>query len=154
MYSKEAASHLRKEFWTSLGQYMRPISSAWNPRVNWLNYHTGIKGIFLRMHADRSMASIGVEIIYNDAEWRKGVFDAFVPLKMLLHQTLEEEWIWEAEAFDEHGKALSRIYTVLPHINVMRKEDWPDMIAFFKPRLIAFDAFWADAREHLDWLNG
>ena len=42
MYSRQEASQLRKNFWTSFGQYMRPLPNADGERVNWLNYKAAV----------------------------------------------------------------------------------------------------------------
>ena len=49
-------------------------------------------------------------------------------------------------ATDEHGQLLARIGTTLHPANVFERDDWPALISFFKPRLLALDAFWADAQ--------
>ena len=40
----------------------------------------------------------------------------------------------------------SRVYMELSPANLFNREDWPALISFFKPRLIALDAFWTDAQ--------
>jgi hypothetical protein len=42
----------------------------------------------------------------------------------------------------------------LEDVSVFRKEDWPQMISFFKPRLIALEAFWTQARYAFEALRG
>lgn len=73
-------------------------------------------------------------------------FEQFIELKAVLHEVLGEQWTWEAAATDAHGVPLSRIYTELVPANLFNREDWPALISFFKPRLIALDAFWTDAQ--------
>ncbi|MFC7667142.1 hypothetical protein ACFQT0_06705 [Hymenobacter humi] len=34
----------------------------------------------------------------------------------------------------------------LSPVNLFSRDDWPALISFFKPRIIALDAFWADAQ--------
>jgi hypothetical protein len=56
---------------------------------------------------------------------------------------MNEQWEWEALVADENGKTVSRIYKELGGVNIFNKTDWPALISFFKPRLIAFDEFWS-----------
>jgi len=42
----------------------------------------------------------------------------------------------------ESGKLVSKIYQERKCINIMRREDWPALISFFKPRMMALDEFW------------
>ncbi|WP_375415862.1 DUF4268 domain-containing protein [uncultured Hymenobacter sp.] len=146
MYSQAEASRLRQEFWTAFGQYMRPVPPAEGGSVNWTNYKTGLKGVFFRLHADARSARISIELTQADADVRALFFEQFEALKTLLHETLGEEWTWQADATDAHGQPLSGIYQELRPANVFARESWPALISFFKPRLVALDAFWADAQ--------
>jgi hypothetical protein len=47
---------------------------------------------------------------------------------------------------------VSRIYTAAEGVNIYRKEDWPAIISFFKPRIIALDAFWTEVKEGFMYL--
>ena len=146
MYSKAEASQLRQAFWTTFGQYMSPVQSFDGWPVNWVNYKTGVKGVQFKMHADNRRASLAIELMQNDAGIRELFFEEFLALKTLLHETLGEEWTWEPQAENEHGQQLSRIYKELTPANVFNRDDWPALISFFKPRLIALDEFWSGAQ--------
>lgn len=153
MYSKAEASQLRQAFWTTFGQYMAPVLSAEGLETNWINYKTGLKGVQFKLHADARRATIAIELTQPDAGVRELFFEQFLALRTLLHETLGEEWTWEAEAVNEHGQPLSRIYQELAPANVFNRDDWPALISFFKPRLIALDAFWSDAQYSFDELR-
>ena len=146
MYSKDEAAQLKQAFWTTLGQYMSPILSAEGEKVTWLNYKTGEKGIQFKMAADNKKASIGIELSQSDAGIQQLYFEQFEQIKKLLHQALGEEWNWVLHTIDENGRTISRIYTEIGNVSIFKKEDWPAMISFFKPRLIALDDFWNSAR--------
>jgi len=146
VYSKAEASQLRQAFWTTFGQYMSPVQSFDGWPVNWVNYKTGVKGVQFKMHADNRRASLAIELMQNDAGIRELFFEEFLALKTLLHETLGEEWTWEPQAENEHGQQLSRIYKELTPANVFNRDDWPALISFFKPRLIALDEFWSGAQ--------
>lgn len=146
MYSKAEASQLRQAFWTTFGQYMSPIRSVDGWPTNWVNYKTGLKGVQFKMHADNRRASIAIELTQPDAGVRELFYEQFLALRTLLHEALGEEWTWEAEAENEHGQPLSRIYKELTPANVFNRDDWPALISFLKPRLIALDTFWQDSQ--------
>ncbi|MNJ87595.1 hypothetical protein D3C87_51160 [compost metagenome] len=150
MYSKDQVSQLKQEFWTAFGQYIAPQLSAEGLRINWINYKTGIKHLFFKMQADKRQATIAIEITHADAGMQELVFEQFKEFKKLLEAQLEEEWDWELGAVDEYGKKISRIYKVLPDVSIFKKEDWPALISFFKPRMIALDEFWSDAQHSFD----
>ena len=153
MYTKEQASQLRQAFWTAFGQYMTPVLSADGEKVAWLNYKTGEKGIYFKMQADNKKASIGIELTHSDAGIQQLYFEQWEQLKTLLHHTLQEEWTWKLHTHDENGKLVSRIYKELPAVSIFKKEDWPSLISFFKPRIIALDEFWSTAKYTFETLR-
>lgn len=125
---------------------MSPVLSANAEHVNWLNYKTGEKDIYFRMHADNKKASVAIELTHKDAGMQALYFEQFQQLRSLLHNALQEEWAWQLHTHDEHGKTVSRIYIEKKNVNVFRQEDWPEIISFFKPRMIALDVFWSTAK--------
>jgi len=146
MYSKQEASQLRQEFWTAFGQYMSPVLSSEGGKINWINYKTGEKDIYFRMNADNKTASIAIELTHRDEDIQALYFEQFEQTKKLLHKALQEEWIWLLHTRNEHGKLISRIYTEIKNVSVFKKEDWTQLISFFKPRIIALDEFWSTAK--------
>lgn len=150
LYSKEQATQLKQAFWTAFGQYLKPQLSADGLRTNWVNYKTGIKYLYFKMEADKKSAFIAIEMSHPDADIQQLMFDQFVELKNVLNSQLEEEWDWELHTTDEYGKTVSRIIKTLPHVSIFKQEDWPALISFFKPRIIALDEFWSVAQYSFD----
>ena len=153
MYSKQEASFLRQEFWTTFGQYMSPILSAGEEKVNWMNYKTGEKNVSFQMHADNRKASIAIELTHKDKEIRQIYFEQFNQLKSLLEDVLKEDWHWQLHSFDEHGKMISSIHKEKESVSIFQKKDWPELISFFKPRIIALDEFWSSAKYSFEGLR-
>lgn len=146
MYTKQEAAKLREAFWTAFGHYMRPVLSADGEKTNWVNYKTGLPGIRFRMDADVQRATITIELAHTDADVRMAYYQQFELLKSVLHDTLAEAWLWQPDTADEYGKPTSRISATLPGVNIYRNEDWPQIISFFKPRIMALDEFWSMAK--------
>lgn len=146
MYSRQQASQLRQQFWTTFGQYMTPVLSAEGEKINWINYKTGEKDIYFKMQADNKTASIAIEITHKDAGIQQLYFEQFAELKKIIENLIEEEWIWQLHTTNEKGKLISRIYKEINNVNVFKKEEWPLLISFFKPRIIALDEFWSSAK--------
>jgi hypothetical protein len=146
MYSRQEASRLRQEFWTVFGQYMSPIPSAEGEKINWTNYKTGEKNIAFRMYADNKKAVIAIELTHKDRDIQQIYFEQFRQLKNLLEDAVQEEWHWHLHSFDETGKLVSRIYKEKTGINIFQKQDWPELISFFKPRIVALDEFWSSVK--------
>lgn len=146
MFSREEAARLRQQFWISFGQYMKPIPGVEGLPVNWVNYKTGVKHIFFRMDAEKKHASIAIEIAHPDEGVRALLFEQFEEFKRLLENALNEEWDWQPQASNAFGKQVARIELLLPNVSVYNQQQWPDIIAFLKPRIIALDEFWVDVK--------
>jgi hypothetical protein len=152
MFTRAESSRIKQEFWTTFGKYMRPIPSAEGLEINWINYHTKIKDIYFRMTTDPRSASIYISLEHNDPAIRDSYFEQFLELKTILHTTLEEEWDWQRYV-PVNGKVISKIGKELPGISVFNKNQWPELISFFKPRMIALDSFWENARYSFEGLR-
>ncbi len=146
MYTREQASQLRQAFWTTFGQYISPHLSADGFKTNWINYNTGFKDVYFKMEADQKRAFIAIVLTHQDIEIQQLFFEQFLELKHVLHERVGESWDWELHAHDEHGKIISKIYKAISPVNVFDQNDWSRLISFFKPRIIALDDFWSDAR--------
>jgi hypothetical protein len=150
MYSKEHASKLKETFWTTFGQYITLHSSADGQKVNWINYKTDIRHVHFKMQADSQSASIAIELSHPDPGMQELVFEHFTSLKNILTSYLQEDWDWQLHTTDENCKTVSRICKTLNGVSIFKKEDWPALISFFKPRIIALDEFWNDASYSFD----
>jgi len=146
MYTREEASQVRQAFWKAYGQYMALQPSAAGVRVNWINYKTGIRQLSFKMDADKERAYIQIRLSNQDAGIRELMIEQFRQLKSLLDGYLGEAWEWMEDQLDEYGHPYSAIGTVLEGVNIFNRHDWPALIQFFKPRMLALDAFWADAQ--------
>lgn len=150
MYSREEIKQLKQVFWTKFGQFMALHLSADGEKANWINYKTGIKHLFFKMDADKKVAKIAIQWSQSDAGIRALMAEQFLQYKALLHDLLGEEWIWDMDGRDEYGKPICQIYASLEGYSVFKEEDWPELISFFKPRMIALDEFWSSAKYAFD----
>ncbi len=146
MYPKQQASQLRQEFWTAFGRYMAPVASAEGEKVNWINYKTGEKNIHFRMDAGHRSASVAIELTHSDRSVQQLYYEHFKQLMHVLDKELGEPWEWRMHITDEHGRAVSRIYKEIEDVSLFRTEDWPQLISFFKQRIIALDSFWSKVK--------
>ncbi|MGZ8559766.1 MAG: DUF4268 domain-containing protein [Chitinophagaceae bacterium] len=150
MYSKQELSLLRKKFWTKFGQYMQPLPGEAGEPVNWLNYKTGIRHLYFRMDADNRQATVAIELRHDDLLMQQFYFEKFRELEKVFEQIMNEPWQWEPDIIDEDGKQVSRISAVLKGVNVFNTSDWPLIISFLKPRILALDTFWALVKDSFE----
>jgi hypothetical protein len=147
MYSKQELAQTKKRFWTSFGQYMRPVRGAHSDTINWLNYKTGARHIYFRMDVLSNTASVAIELQHPDPQQRHIHFDQMLRLRPVLEEATGEHWDWDRYFKDEHENELSRIGTTINDVNIFNESDWPLIISFLKPRIIALDRFWHDVKD-------
>ena len=104
------------------------------------------------MDAQPKSATISISMEHADPGIQELYFQQFLQFKTLLHKILGETWEWQLHV-DVEGKVISRIYNALPDASFLNKDDWPDLISFFKPRIIALDHFWENAKYSFDSLR-
>jgi hypothetical protein len=150
MYSRQEASQIRKKFWTRFGQYMRPLPGAAGETVNWLNYKTGIRHLYFRMDVTNKEATISIELKHPDPADQDIYFEKLQQVGNILEQTLGETWEWLQHQRDEDGAMVSRIFTTLSGVNIFHEADWPAIISFLKPRIMALDEFWEIAKSVIE----
>lgn len=153
MFTREETSLIKQAFWTTFGKYMSPIPSAEGIKINWVNYHTRIKDLHFRMDAGAKLATIAIIVQHADPAIQELYYEQFLELKDLLHATLEEEWEWNLHVPGEGGKIITRIYKEISGVSVFNKNHWPELISFFKQRIIALDSFWENARYNFEALT-
>ena len=146
MYGKAEASQLRQQFWTTFGQYLAPVLSAESVKINWINYKTGEKDIYFRMNTGDKKATIAIEITHRDEALQARYFQQFQQLKTSLQNALNEAWTWQPAIQNESGKIVSLIFTELADVSVLNRSHWPQLISFFKPRIMALDGWWISAK--------
>lgn len=146
MYTKEQASQIKQAFWKAFGQYMALHQSADGLKINWINYKTGIKHLSFKMQADQKTACITIELSHPNTGIQELMFEQFVSLKKILNEHLREDWNWELHTIDEYCKPVSSISKCIDQVNILNQNDWPQLISFFKPRIIALDEFWNTAQ--------
>ncbi|WP_127127694.1 DUF4268 domain-containing protein [Pseudoflavitalea rhizosphaerae] len=144
MYTREEISKIKQSFWAAFGSYMKPIQSVDGLPVTWLNYKTGVNGISFKMDADRDHAIILISLSHKNPETRQSHYQQFIRLQPMLWDALkEDDWIWKENETDWFGKTTSSISKLLENVNVLKQSDWPEIISFLKPRIMALDEFWS-----------
>lgn len=151
MYSKQHASKLRQEFWTAFGKYMALHLSSEGERINWSNYKTGVKGIHFKMDVNQQQVMIGIWI--SEGPHREIFYHQIHQFKNVLEGFTGESWVWKHQQKNEDGKLFSSIEMSLTPVNIFNKEDWPAIISFLKPRIIALDAFWNEVKPAFDLMD-
>ncbi len=144
MFSKAENAAGKVAFWTALGRYMQPIPGADEMPKKWLNYETGVGGIYLRILLSGSTAYAGIEIA--DAESERGTQQVEILLQTLpiLRRFTGEEWNW----ISVPNRPVKSLFwgVCLEGKNPAVQSQWPDLISFFKEKLVAMDGYWDEVQ--------
>ena len=141
MFSKEEATLLRKEFWTSFGKSF--------PK-KWLLYNTKVKGMAFKFVADRKKALVCLDIESNDEVANLLYFDQLLSLKSILKKDFLPEIIFDATYVLESGKVIHRIY--VPHqkkFSIYNKNTWRYCYEFFVETMECFELFFYEYEDHI-----
>jgi hypothetical protein len=146
MLSKLEKNKLNSSFWNSFGDYMSKTRSSVGYRINWLNYPSGVKSIFIRLEVNSKGASLCFDIQSKDAGIRAILWEQMTELKAVMEdQTGEAEWL---ETFYlTGGQEISRIRWQHLSLNLYKTEDHTAIFDYLKDRLIRFDNFYQEYKE-------
>ena len=131
-----------QQFWKTFGQYMAPVPSATNEKINWINYKTSVKFIRFIMNQEQGNIVIAIELSNPDIISQEKNFEQLWEFKTQFLQICGEDWVWTKLFNNSTDKTVSRIASTLANVDITKEEDWSPIISFFKPRLIALDNFW------------
>src|SRR5690554_7794162 len=85
MFSKEERKALNAAFWTRFKEKAGVNKGANGKRINWVNYPTRVKQIYIRLHADTKIARFSIDIQDKDEGVRMLVWEQFEELRSEEH---------------------------------------------------------------------
>jgi hypothetical protein len=141
MYSKEEASHIKKEFWTAFAEAY--------PR-KWLLYDTKIKDFTFKFFIDNKKAQVLLDIEPKDEEKRKIYFEKIESLKTILLEDYLPEAILERNFHLQTGKVISRIWVEKLDVSLNNRFYWSIIFDFFNETMAQFELFFY---EHEDYIR-
>lgn len=147
MFTREEKKAFNQLFWTSFGKYMQKHTPRSGRKLNWINYKTGVKDLYLRMSIDNKKATFSIEFQQKDPGIRSLFFDQFQELRVVFKDSMKHEFIWERNTTNYQGNTISRVYTEIIGVNKFKKNDWHIAFEFFEKHLVPFDEFWTEFKE-------
>lgn len=145
MFSKEEASLIRKDFWTSYGKSF--------PR-KWLLYNTKIKGFSFKFHADKNSAMVTLDIEPNSETKRELLYEQVYALKTVLKNEYIPNIIFDQNYILENGKTISRIYVELDEkFSIYNKNTWGHAFQFFNTSMTQFELWFYEFEDFIKQAN-
>jgi hypothetical protein len=149
MLSKEEKRNLNRTFWDGFKEFMRGNKSTNGKKINWINYPSDIKGIFIRMELTTHSASLCMDLQFHDPGVREIVWEQLHELKKLLESHMQYPTLWQEDIELETGKTIHRLKWEKHPIHYLSPKDVPIIYNFLHDRLIEFDSFYQEYKDIL-----
>lgn len=149
MLSKEARKEHNEQFWSTFKKEMRSIPSTNGRAINWINYPSDVRDIYIRLEADNKGARLCFDIQPKDDGIRSILWEQMGELKAVMESIVGPVSGWEEFHHYISDRAVSRIYWEKEGVNYYKPEDKEAFISFFKEKLIRFDEFYQEFKEIL-----
>lgn len=148
MLSKEERKALNTAFWEGFRKEMRKIKSVNGRSINWINYPSDVKDIYIRLEADQSGARMCIDIQPKDDSIRSILWEQLTELRVVMEK---EVGIAEWNEFDREfqGRNVSRVAWSLEDVNFYKEEDRIRIKDFLRSKLVQFDTFYQEYKEIL-----
>ncbi len=149
MLSKHELKERNTIFWSDFKSCMSKERSSNGRKMNWLNYPTDIKYIFLRLEADKFGARICFDIQAKDEGVRSIIWEQMEELKKVMTDSMGESGDWIFNYSTPEITSFSRIKWEITDVNFFVDADQIKIFQFFKEKLIAFDEFYQNFKDIL-----
>lgn len=149
MLSKLEQQEKNKAFWGGFKNRIKKHMSANGRRINWLNYPTQVKDLYVRLYADGNYCALNFDIQCKDEGVCSIVWEQMGELKKVLNDTMGEEGEWIEEMVTKDGVSLSRIIWKRDDLNYYNTSDIPEIYKFLEQKIRSFDVFYQEYKEIL-----
>ena len=149
MLSKEQRKELNTNFYTGLKDYLKATKSSNGRRINWLNYPSDVKDIYVRILVDGNSAKLVFDIQPKNTSIRSIIWEQMLELKVVLERCMTVETVWLENETNEFGNSISRIMWKLDGVSLYNPGQTDIIYDFLKNRLIEFDLFYQEFKEIL-----
>lgn len=128
---------------------MRPITSSNGKGINWINYPSDVKDVYIRLEADNRGARLCFDIQPKDDGIRAILWEQMGELKVVMESIVGQADGWEEFHHYIGDRAVSRIFWEQKDINFYSDEDKEKFLNFFQETLVKFDEFYQEFKEIL-----
>lgn len=147
MISKEELKEKNTAFWDEFRKVMNNETSSAGRQVNWINYPTDVKDIYIRMEVDAKGCRLCFDVQPKSDDIRSILWEQMTELKTVMTKEMGVEAIWNEESHFWNGRLISRIKWENNDLNFFNEEDVPKIIEFLRDKLIRFDKFYQEYKD-------
>ncbi len=147
MLSKEAQKEKNIHFWDEFRKKMNKETSVTGRQINWINYPTDVKDIYIRMEVNSKGAALCFDIQPKSDDIRQILWEQMTELKTIMETEMGIKADWNEESHYWNDRLISRIKWEDKTLNYFNDEDIPKIIEFLKDKLIRFDKFYQEYKD-------
>lgn len=147
MLSKEALKEFNTEFWDKFRRRMRPHHSSSGRRMNWLNYPSDVKSIFIRLDVNKKFAALNFDVQFKDPEVLDLVWEQLLEMKVVMENTMNVKGEWLDDCYLPNGARFCRIQWKKEPCSYYDESQQDDIYAFLEETLLKFDIFYQEFKE-------
>jgi len=149
MYTKEERKTHTTAFWSDFRNYMSKHRSVNGRKMNWVNYPSDVKNIYIRLDADETGVRFSFDIQAKDAGVRAIIWEQMYELKNVLelHMGIDGEWMENCSS--PVIKQFNRISWEQKGLYFLNPKDHAAIFTFLEDKLIHFDVFYQDFKDIL-----
>lgn len=151
MYTREEAKKIRETFWNQFKSWSAGKRSRKGKKGRWIMNDTGIRQLKLKFHFDDQFALAGIEIDTRNLEKRLELWEKMESLKPRLEEKADFTLQWEIEYRITEYRTVSRVYSILPGVNIYDRQSWKQVKAFLYERMTVFEEFFLEYRDYLKY---
>lgn len=149
MLTREERKERNTTFWNNFRIEMRKVKSSNGRGMNWLNYPTDVKDVYIRLESDSKGTRLCMDIQPKDDGIRAILWEQMTELKVVMETEMGVATAWKEHDRYINNRNVSRIYWETNALNFYQYEDQPQIVDFLKDRLIRFDKFYQEFKDIL-----
>ncbi|MDG1742251.1 MAG: DUF4268 domain-containing protein [Crocinitomicaceae bacterium] len=149
MFSREEQKQLNTEFWDRFRKKMRNHKSSNGRGINWINYPSDVKDVYIRLEADSKGVRFCFDIQPKDDGIRSIIWEQMTELKVVMETEIGKATGWNESDHQFNGRTVSRIVWEAPTLNFYNKKDHAAIETFLESKLIHFDVFYQEFKDIL-----
>jgi hypothetical protein len=147
MLSKEALKEYNSNFWDAFRIRMRKHRSSNGRRINWINYPSDVKSIFIRLQVDKKCVALNFDVQFKDPEILEIVWEQLNEMKKIMETTMEFKGEWLEDNYLENGQRFYRIQWKSEQWNYFQPQTHDEIYTFLESTLLKFDEFYQEFKE-------
>lgn len=149
MLSKEERKELNSQFWESFRKEMRNRKSSNGRGINWINYPSDVKDVYVRLQVEPNSARLCFDIQPKDDDIRSILWEQMTELKKVMENEVGEATAWNEFDHEHNGRKISRIFWEKTGLNFYNPNDHKEIKDFLQEKLVKFDIFYQEYKEIL-----